>query len=85
MSNAPTTPITTIDPDTMRRPRREQREPRDEAGVPHAVHLGVGEMATLIAESAQRLRCDHIVMSTARKNSLARMLEDCVANEDRSS
>ena len=49
-------------------------------GVPYAEHLEVGDKATLIAQAARRLRCDRIVMSTARKNSLTRMLEDSTTN-----
>ena len=49
-------------------------------GVPYAEHLEVGDKAVLIAQAARRLRCDRIVMSTARKNSLTRMLEDSTTN-----
>jgi len=49
-------------------------------GLPYAEHLEVGDKATLIAQAARRLRCDRIVMSTARKNSLTRMLEDSTTN-----
>lgn len=57
------------------------RQKLDAAGVPYAVHVGVGERAALIAQSAQRLHCDHIVMSTTRKNSLIRLFEDSVTNK----
>jgi hypothetical protein len=40
----------------------------------------LGRKAEVIAETAQRLGCDHIVMATARKNSLTRMLEASVTN-----
>ena len=53
----------------------------DEAGAPYTVHYAVGERASLIAELAQELRCDHIVMGTARKNSLIRTFEDSVTNK----
>ncbi|MEP7208285.1 MAG: universal stress protein [Casimicrobiaceae bacterium] len=52
----------------------------DEARVAHATHLEVGRRAEIIADTAQRLGCDHIVMSTARKNSLTRMVEASVTN-----
>ncbi len=52
----------------------------DAAGVPYAVHVEVGDKARHITATAKRLGCDHIVMSTARKNSLTRMLEDSVTN-----
>ena len=48
--------------------------------MPYAEHLEVGDKAVLIAQAARRLRCDRIVMSTARKNSLTRMLEDSTTN-----
>lgn len=53
----------------------------DETGATDAVHLAVGEKATSIAEAAQQLRCDHIVIGTARKNSLIRSVEGSVTNE----
>ena len=59
---------------------RPVRRMLDRAGVPHTVHIEVGRKAEVIAATAQRLRCDHIVMSTARKNSLTRMLEASVTN-----
>lgn len=52
----------------------------DRSGVPYSLHSEVGDKAKVITETARRLQCDHIVMSTARKNSLTRMLEDSVTN-----
>lgn len=52
----------------------------DGFGVPYSLHVEVGNKAKLIAETARRLRCDHIIMSTARKNTLTRMLEDSTTN-----
>jgi len=52
----------------------------DKAGVPYAEHREVGDRARVITETARRLACDHIVMSTSRKDSLTRMLEDSVTN-----
>ena len=49
--------------------------------VPFSVHFKVGSKAQVIADTARRLRCDHIVMSTARKNSVTRMIEDSVTNQ----
>jgi nucleotide-binding universal stress UspA family protein len=60
----------------LRKPRRAL----DGCGVPYSVHVEVGNKAQLITETARRLACDHIVMSTARKNSLTRMLEDSTTN-----
>ncbi|HZZ91267.1 MAG TPA: YjbE family putative metal transport protein [Usitatibacter sp.] len=44
--------------------------------VPYHAHVRVGDVARLIAAEARQLDCDRIVMSTARKGSLTRMLED---------
>ena len=52
----------------------------DSHRIPYAVHVALGKRADLIAETAKKLRCHHIVMSTARKNSLTRMIEDSVTN-----
>ncbi|MBA2723668.1 MAG: universal stress protein [Methylibium sp.] len=60
---------------------RPIRQMLDQAGAPYAVHLAVGEKATSIAKAAQQLRCDHIVIGTARKNSLIRTVEGSVTNE----
>jgi len=50
------------------------------ASVPFAEHVRVGRRAETIAEEARRLKCDHIVLATARKNSLTRMVESSVTN-----
>jgi YjbE family integral membrane protein len=50
-------------------------------GVPYTVHVRVGTKASAIVDEARRLRCDRIVMSTARKNSITRMLEDSTTNK----
>ena len=60
---------------------RPIRQMLDEAGAHYAVHLAVGEKATSITQAAQQLRCDHIVIGTARKNSLIRTVEGSVTNE----
>jgi YjbE family integral membrane protein len=52
----------------------------DGARVPYAQHVKVGRKAETIAEEARRLKCDHIVIATARKNSLTRMFEASVTN-----
>ncbi|HYI88060.1 MAG TPA: HAD-IC family P-type ATPase [Burkholderiales bacterium] len=56
------------------------RQLLDSFGVPYAVHIEVGERAECITAAAHRLRCDHIVMSTARKNSLTRLVETSTTN-----
>lgn len=50
-------------------------------GVPHATHIELGDRAATIHRVAQRLRVNQIVMGTARKNSLTRMLEDSVTSK----
>jgi Ca2+-transporting ATPase len=52
----------------------------DGFGIPYAVHMEVGERVDRITELARRLHCDEIVMSTARKNSLTRLVENSVTN-----
>ena len=53
----------------------------DGFGIPCSTHAAVGERAKTITDMARRLRCDHIVMSTARKNSLTRLVENSVTNK----
>ena len=60
---------------------RPVRTMLDGAGVPYTTHIEVGRKAEVIAETARRLGCHHIVMGTARKNSLTRMLEASVTNQ----
>jgi len=50
------------------------------AGVPYEEQWCMGDRAEEICSAAQRLQCHHIVLGTARKNSLTRMLEDSVTN-----
>ncbi len=52
----------------------------DRHEIPYSTHIRTGDRAMIIAAEAKRLGCDHIVMSTARKNSLTRMLEDSTTN-----
>jgi len=56
------------------------RDMLEEARVPFAQHVRIGRRAETIAGEAKRLRCDHIVLATARKNSLTRMVESSVTN-----
>jgi Ca2+-transporting ATPase len=56
------------------------RQVLDGHGIPYSVHAEVGEKAKCIADTARRLRCDQIVMGTARKNSLTRWVENSVTN-----
>jgi YjbE family integral membrane protein len=48
--------------------------------VPFAEHVEIGDRARTIVSTAQRLQVSQIVMGTARKNSLTRLLEDSVTN-----
>ena len=50
-------------------------------GIPHSVHTAIGERAKCITDAAHRLHCDHILMGTARKNSLTRLVENSVTNK----
>jgi nucleotide-binding universal stress UspA family protein len=52
----------------------------DGARMPYSVHMKVGPKALTIAATASRLGCDRIVIAAARKNVLARMLENSVAD-----
>ena len=52
----------------------------DDFSIPYSVHAEVGERAKAITDTARRLRCDQIVMSTARKNSFTRLIENSVTN-----
>ena len=56
------------------------RQILDSFGIPYAVHVEIGERAECITGAAHRLRCDQIVMSTARKNSLTRLVENSTTN-----
>jgi Ca2+-transporting ATPase len=59
---------------------RSCRERLDRFGIPYAVHVQVGDSARCITQTAKRLHCDHIVLATARKNTLTRLVEDSVTN-----
>ena len=52
-----------------------------QAGVPYQAQWCVGGRAAEICAAAQRLGCHHIVIGTARKNSLTRMLQDSVTHQ----
>jgi nucleotide-binding universal stress UspA family protein len=57
------------------------RELLDKFGMPHAVHEATGERAKVMTDTARRLKCDEIVMATARKNSLTRLVENSVTDK----
>lgn len=52
----------------------------DRYQVPHLTHTAVGDRAATITDTAKRLKCHHIIIGTARKNSVTRMLQDSVTN-----
>jgi nucleotide-binding universal stress UspA family protein len=52
----------------------------DKFSIPYAVHMEVGDRATAITDTARRLGCDEIVMATARKNSLTRLVENSITD-----
>jgi YjbE family integral membrane protein len=52
----------------------------DRAGVPYAYHVETGAKAETIRAAAERLGADHIVIGTARKNSLTRLIQDSVTS-----
>jgi YjbE family integral membrane protein len=56
------------------------REMLKRFGVPFTEHVELGDRAQMITRAAQRLKVGQIVMGTARKNSLTRLLEDSVTN-----
>ena len=52
----------------------------DRHSIPYAVHVQIGDRAKQITDAARRLRCDRIVLATARKNSLTRLVESSVTD-----
>ena len=52
----------------------------DRAGIAHVDHAELGDRAERIAAVAERERCDLILMATARKDSLTRLVEASVTN-----
>lgn len=53
----------------------------DAAEIPYTVHSEVGNRVDCIVDAARRLQCDLILMSTARKSSLVRLIENSVTNQ----
>ena len=60
---------------------RKARELLAKYDVPHSSHIELGDTASVIDRVAQRVRADKIVMGTARKNSLTRLVEDSVTSK----
>lgn len=57
------------------------RQAFDDAGVSYTAHTEVGDKADCIVNAARRLNCDCIIMSTARKGALVRMVESSVTDQ----
>jgi len=53
----------------------------DSAGSPWRAHTEVGDKARCIADAAVRLRCDRIVMGTARKSALVRAVGNSLTGQ----
>ena len=75
-----------VDRDAFRRDQAElallpARQMLTRFAVPYEAHVKLGAKASVIADMARRLGCDHIVMSTAHKNSLLRMIENSTTNQ----
>ena len=49
-------------------------------GIPYVAHVELGEKADMINRVARRVRADRIIMGTARKDSLTRLIEDSVTH-----
>ncbi len=56
------------------------RDMLNRSGVPHNDHVEFGDKAETIRRVAEQLGVDQIVMGTARKNSLTRLVEDSVTH-----
>ncbi|MCC2635702.1 MAG: putative universal stress protein UspA [Ramlibacter sp.] len=59
----------------------EARQLLDDSGVPYRVHSEVGDRARCIAHAARRLRCDRIVVGTARKSALVRAVGNSLTSQ----
>jgi Ca2+-transporting ATPase len=66
--------------DEAQKALRPSRQILDSFGIPYAVHIEIGDRAECITATAHRLRCDEIVLSSARKNSLTRLVESSTTN-----
>lgn len=53
----------------------------DDTGVPYRVHSAVGDRARCIVDAARRLRCERIVIGTARKSALVRAVGNSLTTQ----
>jgi len=65
---------------SLRQQRNTASDASSEPKGDTTVHMAVGNKAQATTKTARRMGCDHIVMGTARKNSLTRMLEASTTN-----
>ena len=56
------------------------REILEKYGIPYSRHIETGNKAEVIVSEAKRLRCDLILLGTARKSALVRLLEASTTN-----
>lgn len=59
---------------------RPARDLLDKHGIPYVAHVEKGDTAETVVAKARDLRCDCILISTARKDSLNRLLGASVTN-----
>ncbi len=62
------------------RAMQSARELLEKHKLPYAAHVELGDKADMIVDAARRLQAVRIVMGTARKNSLTRLIEDSVTH-----
>lgn len=65
--------------DMAERALRGARRILDAEKMAYALHVDLGPRAETIGREASRLKADKIVMGTARKNSLTRLIEDSIS------
>lgn len=56
------------------------RQLLESAGASHHIHIEIGDKANCIADAARRLRCDRVVVGSARKSALVRAVENSLTN-----
>lgn len=57
------------------------RELLDDAGVPYRVHSEVGDRTRCILDAVRRLRCDRVLIGTARKSALVRAVGNSLTSQ----
>lgn len=53
----------------------------DDTGVPYRVHSEVGDRARCIVDAARRLRCERVVIGTARKSAFVRAVGNSLTTQ----